>query len=96
MIRPLANSSTAPSSNARASGSSRGSSLLLEIVDHRHGRGSTIVTTQLPVAHCHEVADAVVDCLVQTAHRLTLDGETLRKPPEKTGKRGKLDTDATA
>jgi hypothetical protein len=27
------------------------------------------------------------------AHRLALDGETLRKPPEKSAKRGKLDTD---
>jgi hypothetical protein len=27
------------------------------------------------------------------AHRFTLDGETLRKPPENSGKRGRLDTD---
>ena len=73
---------------------------LLEIVDGRHGRSSTIVTSQLPVDHWHEVivdptiADAVLDRLVHTAHRLTLDGETLRKPPEKSAKRGKLDTDA--
>ena len=40
------------------------------------------------------MADAVLDRLVHTAHRLTLDGETLRKPPENSGKRGKLDTDA--
>ena len=38
------------------------------------------------------IADAVLDRLVHTAHRLALDGETLRKPTE-TGKRGKLDTD---
>jgi DNA replication protein DnaC len=72
---------------------------LLEIVDDRHGRGSTIVTSQLPVDHWHEVivdptiADAVLDRLVHTAHRLALDGETLRKPTEKAGKRSKLDTD---
>jgi DNA replication protein DnaC len=72
---------------------------LLEIVDDRHGRGSTIVTSQLPVDHWHElivdptIADAVLDRLVHTAHRLTLDGETLRKPTEKSGKRSKLDTD---
>src|SRR5208283_3679565 len=65
---------------------------LLEIVDDRHGRGSTIMTSQLPVDHWHEVivdptiADAVLDRLVHTAHRLALDGETLRKPPEKSGK----------
>src|SRR6202042_3280227 len=34
----------------------------------------------------------VLDRLVHTAHRLALDGETLRKPPEKAPKRGKLDT----
>jgi DNA replication protein DnaC len=50
------------------------------------------VTSQLPVDHWHEVildptiADAALDRLVHTAHRLALDGETLRKPPEKSGK----------
>ena len=72
---------------------------LLEIVDDRHGRGSTIVTSQLPVDDWHDViadptvADAVLDRLVHTAHRLALVGESLRKPQEKSGKRGKLDTD---
>src|SRR5260221_10940950 len=77
----------------------RGGGALPEIVDDRHGRGSSIVTSQLPVDHWHEVivdptiADAVLDRLVHTAHRLALDGETLRKPPEKSAKRSKLDTD---
>jgi DNA replication protein DnaC len=71
---------------------------ILEIVDDRHGRGSTIVTSQLPVDNWHDVipdptvADAVLDRLVHTAHRLALKGESLRKPPEKLAKRGKLDT----
>jgi len=74
---------------------------LLEIVDDRHGRGSTIVTSQLPVTDWHDViadptiADAVLDRLVHTAHRIALEGESLRKPPEKSAKRGKLDTDAS-
>ena len=57
------------------------------------------MTSQLPVDHWHElivdptIADAVLDRLVHTAHRLTLDGETLRKPAEKSGKRDKLDTE---
>lgn len=73
---------------------------LLEIVDDRHGHASTIVTSQLPVDHWHEViadptiADAILDRLVHTAHRIALDGETLRKPVEKSGKRGRLDSDA--
>jgi DNA replication protein DnaC len=59
---------------------------LLEIVDDRHGRRSTIVTSQVPVEHWHEliadptVADAVLDRLVHTAHRLALDGPSLRDP----------------
>ena len=39
------------------------------------------------------IADAVLDRLVHTAYRFALDGETLRKPAEKSGKRSKLDTD---
>ena len=71
---------------------------LLEIVDDRHGRASTIVTSQVPVAHWHEliadptIADAILDRLVHTAHRLALDGESLRDPKNKSAKRGKLDT----
>jgi hypothetical protein len=36
-----------------------------------------------------------LDRPVHTAHRLSLDGETLREPPEKSAKRGGLDTDTT-
>ena len=49
------------------------------------GRGSTIVTSQLPVEQWHEaianptVADAILDRLVHNAHRLTLKGDSLRK-----------------
>ena len=63
---------------------------LLEIVDDRHNRGSTIVTSQLPVDHWHEVianptvADAILDRLVHNAHRLTLTGDSLRKAAAKT------------
>jgi DNA replication protein DnaC len=58
---------------------------LLEIVDDRHGRASSVVTSQLPVAHWHEhignptIADAVLDRLVHSAHRIELKGESLRK-----------------
>jgi DNA replication protein DnaC len=58
---------------------------LLEIVDDRHGRASTVVTSQLPVAHWHEhignptIADAMLDRLVHSAHRIDLKGESLRK-----------------
>jgi DNA replication protein DnaC len=58
---------------------------LLEIVDDRHGRASTIVTSQVPVEHWHDVigdptlADAILDRLVHNAHRLVLKGESMRK-----------------
>ena len=73
---------------------------LLEVIDDRHGRGSTVLTSQIPVKHWHEliadptIADAILDRLVHTSHRLELDGETLRDPRNKTAKRGKLDTNA--
>ena len=72
---------------------------LLEILDDRQGRGSTIVTSQIDVKHWHEmianptVADAILDRLVHSAHRLNLAGESMRDPKNKTVKRGKLDTD---
>ena len=59
---------------------------LLDIVDDRHGRRSTIVTSQVPVNHWHEliadptIADAVLDRFVHTAHRLELDGPSMRDP----------------
>ena len=72
---------------------------LLEIMDDRHERGSTIVTSQVPVDHWHEVigdptiADAVLDRLVHNAHRLLLKGESLRK---RAAKAIMLDAEAVA
>jgi DNA replication protein DnaC len=58
---------------------------LLELLDDRHGHRSTLVTSQLPVDHWHEVigdptlADAILDRLVHSAYRITLKGESMRK-----------------
>jgi len=58
---------------------------LLEILDDRHGRRSTLVTSQLPVKHWHEIiadptlADAILDRLVHNAYKLVLTGESMRK-----------------
>lgn len=58
---------------------------LLEIVDDRHERASTVITSQIPVERWHEhignptIADAVLDRLVHGAHRLELKGESMRK-----------------
>lgn len=57
---------------------------LLEVVEDRHGSRSTLVTSQLPIASWHEyineptVADALLDRLLNHAHRLELKGESLR------------------
>jgi DNA replication protein DnaC len=66
----------------------------LEILKDRHGRGSTIITSQLPVEHGHEaigdptLADAILDRLVHNAHRLPLSGESMRRKAAKPLDRG--------
>jgi len=58
---------------------------LLEILDDRHGLGSTLITSQFPVDEWHgvindaTVADAILDRLVHNAYRLKLEGESIRK-----------------
>ena len=58
---------------------------LLEILEDRHGLKSTLVTSQLPVEHWHEqigdptLADAILDRLVHSAHKLQLEGDSMRK-----------------
>jgi DNA replication protein DnaC len=58
---------------------------LLEVVEDRGGLRSTIVTSQLPVANWHEaigdatIADAVLDRLLEHAHRIELSGESMRR-----------------
>jgi DNA replication protein DnaC len=62
---------------------------LLEIVEDRYERRSTIVTSQIPVDRWYEIignptiADAILDRLVHSAYRIELSGESLRKqrPP---------------
>lgn len=58
---------------------------LLEILDDRYDRSSTIVTSQLPVDQWHAfladptLADAILDRLVHNSYRVTLKGESMRK-----------------
>lgn len=58
---------------------------LLEILDDRHEKGSTIVTSQLPLKMWHDyigdatLADAILDRLIHNAFRLELKGESMRK-----------------
>ena len=58
---------------------------LLEILEERYGRRSTVITSQLPVDRWHEIigdptyADAIPDRLVHNAHHIELTGESLRR-----------------
>jgi hypothetical protein len=58
---------------------------LLELLEDRHGRASTIFASQLPVSQWHQVigeptiADAICDRIVHTADRIELKGESVRK-----------------
>ncbi len=58
---------------------------LLEILEDRHGLKSTLVTSQLPIDHWHEqigdptLADAILDRLVHSAHKIKLNGGSMRK-----------------
>lgn len=64
---------------------------LLEILEERYGRKSTLVTSQLPVDRWHEIirdptyADAIMDRLVHNAHRIELTGESMRRRRAKCG-----------
>ena len=58
---------------------------VLELLEDRHGRRATIVTSQFPIEHWHEaigdptLADAILDRLGHNAYQLTLKGDSMRK-----------------
>lgn len=58
---------------------------LFEIVEERYQRRSTLITAQIPVSAWHDViadatvADAILDRIVHNAHRINLEGDSMRK-----------------
>ena len=70
---------------------------LLEIIEDRHGKRSTVFTSQVPVRQWHEVigektvADAILDRIVHDAHRIELKGESLRRKEAKNIKENDLE-----
>ena len=60
-------------------------SALMEIVEDRHSKRSTIITSQWPISDWHEIigeqtlADAILDRIVHSAHRMELLGPSLRE-----------------
>ena len=58
---------------------------LLEIVEDRYDARSILITSQLPVERWYEIigdptlADAILDRIIHSAYRITLEGESMRK-----------------
>lgn len=58
---------------------------LMDIIDDRHGKSSTIIASQIPVSAWYDIigegtiADAILDRIVNSSHRIMLEGESLRK-----------------
>ena len=59
--------------------------MMLDLIDDRHGRCSTIITSQLPVKSWYDcfteptIADAILDRLTNGSYRIDLQGESMRK-----------------
>ena len=64
--------------------------ILMDIMEDRHERKSTMITSQLPVSAWYEIigekthADAIMDRLTYNSHRIELKGESLRRKSSKT------------
>ncbi len=64
--------------------------MLMEIIEDRHGRASTIITSQHPVKNWYDIigeatlADAILDRLVHSSHEIKISGENMRKKYAKT------------
>ena len=58
---------------------------LLEILEDRIGRRSSIIVSQIPINRWHEIigdptiADAICDRIIHSSHRIELKGESVRK-----------------
>lgn len=63
--------------------------MLLEIVEDRHGKKSTLIASQVPIAKWYDmleeqtIADAILDRLIHNAHKIELKGESMRKKQAK-------------
>lgn len=58
---------------------------LMDIIESKYDRNSIIISSQIPISGWHEVigegtiADAILDRIVHSSHRIQLKGESLRK-----------------
>jgi DNA replication protein DnaC len=58
---------------------------LMEIIEDRHGKASTVIASQLPISNWYDVigeetiADAILDRMIHTSYKIELKGESLRR-----------------
>jgi len=58
---------------------------LMDIIDYRYAKKSTIIVSQIPVKSWHPligedtIADAILDRIIHNAHRIELKGESMRR-----------------
>ncbi len=66
------------------------SAILMEIIEDRHGKRPNIVTSEVLVSNWYEIiseqtiADAILDGIIHSAHRLEIQGYSMRKRNEQT------------
>jgi len=71
---------------------------LFEVIEDRYDRGSTLITSQVPLDNWHQVigdptlADAILDRLVHNAYKINLKGESMRKKHKRLTNTPKADT----
>jgi DNA replication protein DnaC len=69
--------------------------MLLEIIEDRHGKRSTIIASQLPTAKWYDlleeptIADAIMDRIIHNAQRIELKGDSMRKKKEEKAEKSK-------
>lgn len=59
--------------------------VLMDVIDYKYEKSSLIISSQLPVSAWHEligeqtIADAIMDRIVYSSHRIELQGESMRR-----------------
>lgn len=63
----------------------QGREILMDIIDQRYNEAATIISSQIPVSAWYDligegtIADAILDRIVNSSHRIKLEGDSLRK-----------------
>jgi DNA replication protein DnaC len=74
---------------------------LMEVIDDRHQRGSTLLATQIPIERWHDqigdptYADAILDRLIHNAYRIELRGASMRQRQSSTEEKSRSNSDVS-